>query len=79
VPEAVGQLAAWSAMAALDFKVRPVAGLAGRIELMSDVRPGQSLELAVEIQTAEMDAVAYGGTAQVDGSPLSVSKIVSAR
>jgi 3-hydroxymyristoyl/3-hydroxydecanoyl-(acyl carrier protein) dehydratase len=70
VAEAVGQLAAWSAMAALDFKVRPVAGLAGRIELHSDVRPGQELELAAEIETAEMDAVAYGGTACADGKPV---------
>ena len=70
VSEAVGQLAAWSAMAALDFKVRPVAGLAGRIELLSEVRPGQTLELAAEIETAEMDAVAYGGTAHADGQPV---------
>lgn len=72
VSEAVGQLAAWSAMAALDFKVRPVAGLAGRIELLSEVRPGQTLELAAEIETAEMDAVAYGGTAHADGKPVVV-------
>lgn len=72
VSEAVGQLAAWSAMAALDFKVRPVAGLAGRIELLSEVRPGQTLELAAGIETAEMDAVAYGGTAHADGRPVVV-------
>ena len=70
VSEAVGQLAAWSSMAALDFKVRPVAGLAGRIDLLSEVKPGQTLELAAEIETAEMDAVAYGGTAHVDGKPV---------
>lgn len=70
VSEAVGQLAAWSSMAALDFKVRPVAGLAGRIKLLSEVRPGQTIELAAEIETAEMDAVAYGGTAHADGKPV---------
>ena len=70
VSEAVGQLAAWSAMAALDFKVRPVAGLAGRIELHSEIHPGQTLELAAEIETADMDAVAYGGNAHADGQPV---------
>ena len=70
VAEAVGQLAAWSAMAKLDFKVRPVAGLAGKVEFLAPVRPGQTLELAAEIETAELDAVAYGGTASVDGKPV---------
>lgn len=67
VAEAIGQLAAWSAMAALDFKVRQVAGLAGKVEFFASVRPGQTLELAVEIQTADLDAVAYCGTASVNG------------
>lgn len=67
VAEAVGQLAAWSAMAALDFKVRPVAGLAGRIELVAPVRPGQTLELAADLDSADADAVSYGGTASVEG------------
>jgi hypothetical protein len=46
VAEAVGQLAAWAAMSAVDFSHRPVAGIAGTIELLSTVRPGQVLELA---------------------------------
>jgi len=70
VAESVGQLAAWSAMAALDFKFRPVAGLAGNIELLAPVRPGQTLELAADLDTVETDAVAYGGTAHVDGVPV---------
>jgi 3-hydroxymyristoyl/3-hydroxydecanoyl-(acyl carrier protein) dehydratase len=70
VAEAVGQLAAWSAMAAVDFKFRPVAGLAGKIELLSPVRPGQTLELAAELETADTEAVAYGGTAHADGVPV---------
>ena len=37
VAEAVGQLAAWAVMSAVDFKSRPVAGLAGNIELLSIV------------------------------------------
>lgn len=68
VAEAVGQLAAWSAMAAVDFKVRPVSGLIGRATSFAPVRPGQTLELAVEIETVDLDAVAYDGTASVEGT-----------
>src|SRR5277367_3020369 len=59
--EASGQLAAWMAMAALDFKVRPVAGIAPIIELLSPPRPGQTLELDAEIESLESDAFAYSG------------------
>jgi len=68
--EAVGQLAAWAAMAAFDFKRRPVAGLAATIELFGPLRPGQRLELAAELETLDGEAAAYGGTAQVDGVPV---------
>jgi len=67
VAEAVGQLAAWAAMAKLDFQVRPVAGLAGKVEFLAVAQPGQLLELAADIETAELDAVGYGGTASVAG------------
>ena len=70
VAEAVGQLAAMAAMAAMDFKCRPVAGLAGSIELFSPVRPGQVLELAAELETVDTEAVAYCGTAQAGGLPV---------
>ena len=58
VAEAVGQLAAWSAMAVVDFQRRPVAGIAGAIELLGDVRPGQTLELAADLESADIEAVA---------------------
>lgn len=67
IAEAVGQLAAWSAMSALDFKVRPVAGIASSVELLSMVHPGQTLELAADIETVDMEAVAYCGGAFVNG------------
>src|SRR5262249_21044626 len=67
VAEAVGQLAAWYAMAALNFARRPVAGLYGSIELLSQVRPGQTLELAADLETADAEAVAYAGIATADG------------
>ena len=68
VAEAVGQLAAWAAMAAVDFKSRPVAGLAANIELLAPVHPGQVLELAAELEIVDTEAAAYGGTAHVDGN-----------
>lgn len=70
VAEAVGQLAAWSAMAVVDFQRRPVAGIAGGIELLGDVRPGQTLELAADLESADVEAVAYGGSASADGIPV---------
>lgn len=65
--EAVGQLAAWAAMAAFDFQVRPVAGIAGRVDLLAQVRPGMQLELLADLKTVETDAVAYGGEVRVGG------------
>jgi len=68
--EAVGQLAAWSAMAKLDFKFRPVAGIAETVELHSTVRPGQAIELAADIEEVDVDAVAYSGVAHFGGIPV---------
>ena len=70
IAEAVGQLAAWASMAALDFKVRPVAGIAASIELLAEVQPGQTLELAADIESVDETAVSYCGTALVDGVPV---------
>ena len=67
VAEAIGQLAAWVAMAHLGFRRRPVAGLAGETLFFGSVTPGQILDLAVELETCDEDAVAYGGSARVDG------------
>jgi 3-hydroxymyristoyl/3-hydroxydecanoyl-(acyl carrier protein) dehydratase len=70
VSEAVGQLAAWAAMAAVDFSHRPVAGIAGRIELLSAVRPGQVLDLAAELESVDTETVGYCGTAYAGGTPV---------
>lgn len=67
VAEAIGQLAAWVAMSHLGFRRRPVAGLAGETLFFGSATPGQLLDLAVELETCEEDAVAYGGSARVDG------------
>lgn len=67
VAEAVGQLAAWTSMSQLAFRRRPVAGLAGEAVFVADVAPGQTLDLEVELERCDEDAVAYGGTASVAG------------
>jgi 3-hydroxymyristoyl/3-hydroxydecanoyl-(acyl carrier protein) dehydratase len=68
VAEAVGQLAAWVAMAHVGFRRRPVAGLAGEIRFVGEVMPGQRLDLEVELESCDDDAVAYGGRARVAGA-----------
>jgi 3-hydroxymyristoyl/3-hydroxydecanoyl-(acyl carrier protein) dehydratase len=67
VAEAVGQLAAWVAMAEIDFRGRPVAALATETIFHRDVTPGDRIELAVEIESCDDEAVAYGGFAEVEG------------
>ena len=68
VAEAIGQLAAWVSMSHLGFRRRPVAGLAGETLFFGSVTPGQVLDLAVELEACDEDAVAYGGSARVDGA-----------
>jgi 3-hydroxymyristoyl/3-hydroxydecanoyl-(acyl carrier protein) dehydratase len=65
--EAVGQLAAWAAMSQLGFSHRPVAGLAGETRYHGTVAPGQTLQLAAEIERCDDEAIAYGGTASIEG------------
>jgi 3-hydroxymyristoyl/3-hydroxydecanoyl-(acyl carrier protein) dehydratase len=66
--EAVGQLAAWAAMAAVQFEHRPVAGLAGSVDLFVAPQPGQVLELAAELEHVDPESVQYRGTAHRDGT-----------
>lgn len=63
VAEAVGQLAAWVAMAQADFRGRPVAALASETRFHADVVPGTVLGLAVEIDSCDDETVAYAGRA----------------
>jgi len=65
--EAVGQLAAWSAMAQLDFAHRPVAGLANAVHYHALPHPGCTLQLQADIERCDAEAVAYSGKAFVDG------------
>lgn len=67
IAEAVGQLAAWVAMEAVEFRGRPVAALAGETRFSGAVKPGDTVVLAAEIERCDDDAVAYAGWAEVDG------------
>ena len=67
VAEAVGQLAAWVAMAHVGFRGRPVAALANETRFLAEVRPGDTLDLAVDIESCDEEAVAYAGRASVGG------------
>ena len=68
VAEAVGQLAAWVSMEHIAFRGRPVAALATETRFHGDVAPGDSLALAVDIDSCDDHAVAYSGRAEVRGS-----------
>jgi 3-hydroxyacyl-[acyl-carrier-protein] dehydratase len=68
VAEAVGQLAAWAAMAHIGFRGRPVAALANETRFHGDVAPGDELSLAVDIESCDEHAVAYSGRAKVGGT-----------
>jgi len=68
--EAVGQLAAWAAMKATDFVRRPVAGLAGQVDLLGGARPGKVLELAVDIDSLDEEAISYRGAATIEGASI---------
>lgn len=65
--EATGQLAAWASMAQVDFRFRPVAGLAGETRYHGAVRPGQTLELEADIERCDEEAIAYAGRASIGG------------
>jgi len=72
VAEAVGQLAAWASMAQLDFRRRPVAGLARETRFLRDVKPGDTLALEADLESCSEDDVAYAGRASVEGIPVIV-------
>src|SRR6185312_16390083 len=65
--EAAGQLAAWVAIADLDFQLRPVAGVAADLRFGAQVHPGQTLDLAIDIDRCDREAVRYKAWAHADG------------
>ena len=67
VAEALGQLAAWVAMSTLGFSHRPVAALAGDTKIFSLAKPGDTLELIVDIESCDAESILYRGHALVNG------------
>ena len=67
VSESIGQCAAMSSMKAVDFKFRPVAGIAGAVDFSGGVKPGDTLELEANLVRADEEAVGYSGVARVNG------------
>ena len=65
--EAVGQLAAWVAMARVEFRGRPVAALARDCRYLGEVAPGQRLDLEVDIEHCDDESIVYRGWASVGG------------
>ena len=63
VIEAVGQLAAWIAMARTDFSRRPVAALVGEIRLSGTAARGD-IDLEARIERLDSRAILYVGTAR---------------
>lgn len=70
VVEAVGQLACWVAMAQAGFQRRPVAALSRETRIVGEAAPGATLDLGVEIERCDPDAVTYGGWARVADAPI---------
>lgn len=70
VSEAIGQCAAMSSMRAVDFQFRPVAGIAGAVDFLEEVHPGQTLRLEADLARADGEAVEYDGVALVEGRPV---------
>lgn len=70
VIEAIGQLAAWVAMARAEFRRRPVAALSGEMRIIGEAAPGEILDLGVEIESCDPDAVVYGGWACLADTPV---------
>lgn len=67
VAEALGQLAAWVAMSTLGFSHRPVAALAGDTKIFALPKPGDTLELVVDIESCDVESILYRGHALVNG------------
>lgn len=65
VGEAVGQLAAWAVIDALDFSKRPVAGIVSQVNIYDEVAVGDTLKLSADIDAIDEQAVEYHGVASV--------------
>ncbi|MBA2652110.1 MAG: hydroxymyristoyl-ACP dehydratase [Tatlockia sp.] len=65
IGETLGQLAAWSVMAANDFTLRPVAGVVASAKLHRPAYLGETLELESIIESLDDQVVLYHSVASV--------------
>lgn len=65
IGETLGQLAAWSVMAANDFRLRPVAGVVASARLHRPAYVGETLLLESVIESFDDKAVQYNSVARV--------------
>ncbi len=70
VAEALGQTAAFSAMAKIGFQLRPVAGICSRVELQRAPVAGETLILDANLSRADEEAVTYCAEARVGDEPI---------
>ncbi len=70
IGEALGQLGAWSVMAARDFAVRPVAGVVGEVAIAGVASVGNTILLDTTIDSLTEDAVHYHAEASVAGETI---------
>jgi 3-hydroxymyristoyl/3-hydroxydecanoyl-(acyl carrier protein) dehydratase len=68
VGEALGQLGAWSVLAAKEFAVRPVAGVVGEVAITGEAAVGDSILLDTTIDSMTDEAVYYHAEATVEGT-----------
>jgi 3-hydroxyacyl-[acyl-carrier-protein] dehydratase len=68
IAEAVGQLAAWISMQRIDWRGRPVAGIAAETRFHGRAAPGDTLDLEIAIESCDDEAVQYDGRARIGGS-----------
>jgi 3-hydroxymyristoyl/3-hydroxydecanoyl-(acyl carrier protein) dehydratase len=70
VGEALGQLGAWTVMAANDFTLRPVAGVVGAVEILGEARVGDTVLLDTTIDEVRDDRVVYHARASVNATEI---------
>lgn len=67
VAEAIGQLASWYAMKNNAFAYRPVAALVGATLFHSEAKPGEKIDIYVNVYNCDADRVCYSGQARCGG------------
>jgi 3-hydroxymyristoyl/3-hydroxydecanoyl-(acyl carrier protein) dehydratase len=72
VGEALGQLGAWNVMAANDFTLRPVAGIARNVRILGEVHPGDAILLDTTIDSVDDEVVRYHAVGSVRGKRVMV-------